>query len=97
MYHDVTTTKWGNQTLSLQRQYIRCTAPGRFHLYKKRVCGKYPAESKVTQMMVGDRTPPGGFTTQPMWLCREHWAKYPEVSAMTGEKLSPQRRWPGGR
>lgn len=73
---------------------IRCTAPGRFRQYQRQICGEPGTNSKITQQMTG-RAPRGGFTPQPMHLCAKHWSKYEEVSGLSGDVQSPQRRWPG--
>jgi hypothetical protein len=74
---------------------IRCTAPGRFHQYQRLICGVTGTNAKITQKMTGARPPKGGWTPQPMHLCAKHWSNYQEVSAVSGDAQSPQRRWPG--
>lgn len=70
---------------------VRCTAPGRFRHYHRRICGKMGAQSKITQKMTG--TLPADSVPQPMWLCKDHWGDYPEVSAISGER-QPARNFP---
>lgn len=73
---------------------IRCTAPGKNKVFGHNVCARSGSQPKITQRMTGGQEPEGGWSRQPMHLCKEHWDKYPEINALDGS-VKPKRKFPG--